>query len=172
MRYTQIWQLKTFLTIPPITFIFCSPTAVPFRIPRQTFPRDWQKQNHCCRKSENVILLLALQKNKKGKQMLTDMIRYDSGGTSNWLLDLPPFVKLRAKGLKYFLTSRTFLNGLRPLQQSGSVWSSNASSKGLPESSLFTYGSTCCTYNDMTEWTILKFYMTVASRLTRVAKVS
>jgi hypothetical protein len=67
------------------------------------------------------------------------MIRYASGGISNWAFTLPLLGKLSAIGLKYFLTSYTLLKGLFPYQHRGRVWSSGASFMGFPANSFVNY---------------------------------
>lgn len=67
---------------------------------------------------------------------LTEMMRYPSGGISNWDLLRQPLEKLNARDLKYFLMSRVLLKGFLPLQQKGRVRSSVASFRDFPLKSL------------------------------------
>lgn len=65
--------------------------------------------------------------NKYYVQVLTDIIRYASGGISNWGLAFLPLGNLNARGLKYLLTSRILSKGFSLFQQNGRVRSSVAS---------------------------------------------
>lgn len=87
----------------------------------------------------NDISYLWFYNNKKVGTWLTDIIRYASGGISNWAFVLPQPGKLNAIGLKYFLTSYTLLKGLFPDQHRGRVWSSGASCIGFPANSFVNY---------------------------------